>query len=185
MIHNSFVMNNFKIKLLTGLVASFLFMFIIPVQLFAKTLDIKLQHNNRVNIYTENATLSSIVNEINVLTGVTIYLDKSLEEKTISVDIKNASFEKFIKMLTYPLNYVIIRNTRGDIKELRIFKNPGSPDSAYRVFSSSRVDNVNKVNEQAAVNYSTIQPVSQSTNPKSKIQNPKSRAFLKPLNRLQ
>ncbi len=106
----------------------------IPVSGFAKSMDVTF-NNDRINIYADNVSLSSIVDELSRQMSINVYLDKTQAGNNLTVDIRNTSFEKGLKMLTYPLNYVIVRGSQGEIRELRIFKNPGLADNNYKLFA--------------------------------------------------
>ena len=94
--------------------------------------------SGRISIVAENATLSSIAEQISKAAGVSVYLDRSQEGRKASADLRDASFEKALKNLVHPLNFVIVSDRNGTVTELRIFKNPGLREGEYRLFAATR-----------------------------------------------
>jgi hypothetical protein len=132
MVHNSAM----TIKYCHALLVLFILLISIPTGVFSKNMDITFT-NDRINISADNTALSSIIEELSKQMDIKVYLDKSQVGKSITVDIRNVPFEKGLKLLAYPLNYVIVRDSEGNIKELRIFKNPGLMDRNYTVFGNT------------------------------------------------
>jgi hypothetical protein len=89
-----------------------------------------------VSIVAENATLSSVAEQLSKTAGVNVYLDRAEEARNVSVDIQGASFEKGLKNLVYPLNFAIVSDQNGTVTEVRIFKNTGLIESGYRLFAA-------------------------------------------------
>lgn len=120
----------------------FVILFNLPAyRSFASTLNLTIG-DERINLYSESSSLFSIAELISQKTGVRVYLDRSQEGRLIDVDIRDALLEKGVKMLAYPLNFVIVKDAEGRIQELRIFKNHGLDEKSYRVFKGSKYDSV-------------------------------------------
>ena len=96
------------------------------------------QSGGRISIVAEDATLGSIAEELSRKTGITVYLDRTEEKRKVSADVKQLSFEKGVRTLVHPLNYAIVADQHGRITELRIFKNTGTKESAFKVFTGPR-----------------------------------------------
>lgn len=107
------------------------------VNVCASNINITINNTN-IDFTSENATLSAIATEISRSMGIKVYLDKSQENRKVSVDLKGVPFEKGIKMIAYPLNYVIFRDAGNNVKELLIFKTQGLNQGQYRIFAGEK-----------------------------------------------
>lgn len=96
------------------------------------------QSGGRITILADEATLSAVAEELSRKAGVTVYLDRTEEWRKVSADVRQLSFEKGIRALVHPLNYAIVTDRDGRITELRIFKNTGTKENAYKVFAAPR-----------------------------------------------
>lgn len=107
--------------------------------IIALSANLKVTCNDEmVNITAEDVSLSEVVHRISSEMNIRVYLDRSQANNIITADIRGVSFEKGIKTLTYPLNFVIVRDNEGNIQELRIFKTPGLADKSHRIYGSSK-----------------------------------------------
>jgi len=88
-----------------------------------------------IDIYAEDEALVSVASEISRVMDIKVYIDRTQEDRKITVDLKGVPLEKGVKMIAYPLNYVIFRDESGNAKELLIFKIPGLTNKQYRFFA--------------------------------------------------
>jgi hypothetical protein len=109
------------------------------------------QSGGRITIVAEEVTLGSIAEELSRKAGITVYLDRSEETRKVSVDVKAISFEKGVKTVVYPLNYAIVADRDGRIIELRIFKNTGTKDNAYKVFAAPKASETQVASQVASI----------------------------------
>ncbi len=98
--------------------------------------------SGRVTIVAEEATLSSVAEQLSKSAGISVYLDRSEEARKVSVDVQAASFEKAMRNLARPLSFAIVSDPDGTVREIRIFRNAGLKESEYRVFAATRPDGV-------------------------------------------
>ncbi|MEM4212985.1 MAG: hypothetical protein QXO63_01570 [Thermoplasmatales archaeon] len=90
----------------------------------------------RLSLKADNLPLTEIAKLLNSL-GIDVFIDVAEKDRAINVEIRDVPFEKAIKMLAYPLNYAIIFDEAGGIKEVRIFRTSLFPANGYAVFKSA------------------------------------------------
>ncbi|MCM8816510.1 MAG: hypothetical protein NC913_03235 [Candidatus Omnitrophica bacterium] len=117
---------------------SLLFM---PFFLYAGTKPVTKDY--KLTLKAENLTLTDLARSLNNL-GIDVFIDRAEKDRIINVEIKEMPLEKAIKMLAYPLNYAIVFNEKGEVKELRIFKTSISPAKGYVAFESTNKENRDK-----------------------------------------
>jgi len=117
------------------LIITIVFFFIVSLE-SASSSTLKINFNkNMMDVYADDAALSSIASEVSRALDIKIFIDRTQENRKISVDFKGVPLEKGIKMIAYPLNYVIFRDAKGNATELLIFKTPGLNQGQYSVFA--------------------------------------------------
>lgn len=110
---------------------------LLPLYLNAGTKPVTKDY--RLTLKAENLTLTDIARSLNEL-GIDVFIDRAEKDRVINVEIKEMPLEKAIKMLAYPLNYAIVFNERGEVRELRIFSTNISPAKGYVAFSSKNTE---------------------------------------------
>jgi hypothetical protein len=94
--------------------------------------------SGRISITAEDATLASIAEQFSRVVGVRVYLDRSEQARIVSMRVQDASFDKALKTLSYPLNFAIVSDVNGTVTELRIFGHAGLKEGDYRIFSDTK-----------------------------------------------